>query len=256
MTTRESKRDTSEDLIIVRELSLDSISPNLRTLKQFAGTKIVTIGRSGSGKTQINTALLFAKRNLIPCGLIMSGTESATGHYGQFVPRSFVYHELNIPKIEELITRQKNVIRERVANPWAMLLLDDVCDEPAVLNKSIFHTIAKNSRNFMLFFILSLQYAMDVKPHIRSNMDGVFILRDPILYNRERIYKNWASIIPSFELFCTLMDQVTTDYTALYINNRSTSNDWRECVFWYKSPPMPTRWRFGCSEFDAYKPPE
>ena len=65
---------------------------------------------------------------------------------------------------------------------------------------------------------------MDVKPVIRTNVDGTFILREPSVKNRKSLWENYAGIIPDFSTFCTIMDQITDDYTALYIHNTTQSN--------------------------------
>jgi hypothetical protein len=90
---------------------------------------------------------------------------------------------------------------------------------------------------------------MDIRPVIRTNIDGVFILREPNIRNRKIMYENYASIIPDFKLFCDIMDQITNDFTALYIHNGSKSNDWRDCVFWYKATPIPENFKFGCQDY-------
>ena len=100
-----------------------------------------------------------------------------------------------------------------------------------------------------MLYILSLQYCMDIKPVIRNNVDGTFILREPNLKSRKSIYENYAGVIPSFKLFCHIMDQITVDYTALYIHNQGQSNDWRDCVFWYRGKDIPKGWKFGSSDY-------
>ena len=45
----------------------------------------------------------------------------------------------------------------------------------------------KRGRHWKMWYILSLQYSMDVKPVIRTNVDGVFILRELILKNRKSL---------------------------------------------------------------------
>jgi hypothetical protein len=101
-------------------------------------------------------------------------------------------------------------------------------------------------------YILSLQYAMDVKPVIRTNVDGIFILREPLLKNRESLYKNYASIVPDFGTFCQLMDQLTDDYCALYIHGATQTNEWQDCVFYWKAPVTPANWRFGSADYWAF----
>ena len=72
---------------------------------------------------------------------------------------------------------------------------------------------------------------------------------EPILKNRKALYENYASVIGDFNIFCELMDALTTDYTCLYIHNAIQTNRWQDCVFYYKADPPPDNFRFGCREF-------
>jgi hypothetical protein len=90
---------------------------------------------------------------------------------------------------------------------------------------------------------------MDVKPVIRVNVDGVFCLREPSVKIRRIIWENYASIIPSFDMFCQIMDQISGDYTALYIHNATNSNKLEDCVFWYRAQPVPKEFKFGSKDF-------
>lgn len=235
--------------IRVKEFDPDIIQPNTKTMwnKDQGGSKIVVIGKPGTGKSTLITSLLFEKRAVFPVGLVMSGTEDSNGHYQKMFPSSFVYNKLDEKKLNDYITRQK-VSKLHIQNPWSVLLLDDCTDDPKIFSKPIFQGIFKNGRHWKMLFILSLQYCMDVKPVIRANVDGVFILREPNLRNRKSLWENYAGIIPEFSLFCTIMDVITDDYTALYIHNATTTNAWQECIFWYKAKPSPT-FKFGCVDF-------
>jgi hypothetical protein len=44
------------------------------------------------------------------------------------------------------------------------------------------------------------------------------------------------------------MDQVTDNYTALYIHNSTTSNNLEDCLFWYKAKHVPKEFRFGARD--------
>ena len=103
----------------------------------------------------------------------------------------------------------------------------------------------KNGRHYNTLFCLCAQYALDFPPDIRGTIDYVFLMREPILANRKRLYDNFASIIPTFELFCQIMDEVTGDYTALVISNMTQTNDWTKCIFWYRSVKTLPPWRLG-----------
>jgi hypothetical protein len=45
------------------------------------------------------------------------------------------------------------------------------------------------------------------------------------------------------------MDQLTQDFTCLYINNQSSSNNWWENIFWYKAKPIPDNFKVGCQDY-------
>jgi hypothetical protein len=201
-----------------------------------------------TGKTTLITSLLYEKSLIFPTGLVMSGTEDSNGHYKKIFPSTFVYNRLDEKKIEDFVTRQK-IAKRHVSNPWSVLLLDDCTDEPRILNKPIFQGLYKNGRHWKMLFILSLQYCMDIRPVIRTNIDGTFILRESNLRNRKTLWENYAGIIPDFGLFCQIMDVITDDYTALYIHNATQSNNLEDCVFWYKAKKVPSNFRFGARDF-------
>jgi hypothetical protein len=234
----------------IKELDLDIIAPTSKDIfdSEKGGSKIFVCGKPGTGKTTLISSILYSKKHIFPVAMVMSGSEDSNGYYRKILPSTFVYNEYNEEKVKDFIRRQK-IAKEHLQVPWGVLLLDDCTDDPRIFNKPLQHGIFKRGRHWASLFIFSLQYALDVKPVIRTNVDGIFILREPILKNRKTLWENYASIIPDFNLFCEIMDQITDDYTALYIHNASKSNDWKECVFWYKAKLVPEDFKFGCKEY-------
>lgn len=234
----------------IRELDLNLLTPNPQNVhdKSTPGNKILVCGRSNSGKSTLIKSLLYRKSHLIPCGMVMSGTEDINGFYGKFIPPTFIYSKLDNDKVKQFFVRQK-VAKKHLQNPWAVLLLDDVMEDPKIFNQPLWNNIMKTGRHYSMWLIIASQYMLDLSPQLRSNIDGVFILREPSLRNRKILYENFASVIPDFTLFNKLMDELTADYGAMYIHNRSMSNDWRDCVYWYRAEPVPSNFKFGCKDF-------
>jgi len=233
----------------IKELDLNIINPNYSNFNEPSqgGSKICIIGKPGTGKSTLITSILYEKRNIFPMYLVMSGTEDSNGHYKKILPSTFVYNKLEEKKIEDFVVRQK-IAKKHLVNPWAVLLLDDCTDDPKLFNKPLFQGLFKNGRHWRMLFLLSLQYCMDIKPVIRTNVDGVFILRETNLRNRKSLYENYAGIIPDFSMFCEIMDSITTNYTALYIHNATTSNKLEDCLFWYRAKPVPEDFKLGCKD--------
>lgn len=236
--------------INIKQLDVDMIPPitSKMTNEEHGGSKIVIIGKPGTGKTTLITSLLYEKKHIFPIGLAMSGTEDSNGHYKKIFPSSFVYDELDTPVINEFVKRQK-IAKKHLSNPWSVLLLDDCTDDPKLFSQPLFQGLYKNGRHWKMWFILSLQYCMDIKPVIRTNVDGTFILREPSLKNRKSLWENYGGIIPDFDTFCTIMDRITDDYTALYIHNATQSNSLEDCVFYYKARHVPSNWKLGSNNF-------
>ena len=237
--------------IEINELDPDIIPPITRKASDAnynGGCKIVVVGKPGTGKSTLIKALLHSKKHIIPIAMAMSGSEDSNHAYSEIIPSTFIYNEYNEDRITDFIKRQK-ISMQHLPNPWAVIILDDCTDDPKVFNKPLQQALYKKGRHWKMLYILSLQYAMDVKPVIRTNVDGIFILREPLLKNREALYKNYASIIPDFTTFCEIMDQLTDDYCALYIHGATQTNTWQECVFYWKAPVISKDWKFGCQEY-------
>ena len=234
----------------INEFNVDMMAPSTKNMykEEQGGSKIIVIGKSGTGKSTLITNLLYDKKHIFPVAMIMCGSEDTNGFYKQIVPSTFIYNSYAEEPIKKFIKRQK-LAREHLPNPWSVLLLDDCTDDPTIFNSTLQQGLFKKSRHWKCMYIVALQYSMDAKPVIRSNVDFVFILRESILKNRKNLYENYCGIIPSFQIFCALLDQLTTEHCALVIHNTSTSNNWFDCVFWYKSELLPKNFKFGSKEY-------
>ena len=82
-----------------------------------------------------------------------------------------------------------------------------------------------------------MQYPLGIPPVLRSNVDYVFILREPNIRNRHIIYEQYAGIFPNFEVFNEVLNQCTEDYECLVIDNKTQSNKIEDQVFWWKADP-------------------
>lgn len=218
---------------------------------------VVLIGKRNTGKSFLVKDLLYYHTDL-PIGTVISGTESANRFYGDFVPSAFIHDEVSGELIENVITRQKLVIKKlnkenktygssRI-DPKAFLILDDCLYDSSWAKDKNIRAIFMNGRHLKIFFIITMQYPLGIPPNLRTNIDYVFILRENIVGNRKRIYDNYAGMFPSFEVFCQVMDQCTENYECLVIDNTSNSNRLEDCVYWYKGDKH-GQYQLGSSQF-------
>jgi hypothetical protein len=221
----------------IKELDLNSmIKPADDTTPDSGGSKIMIVGRPHTGKSQLIKTILHAKRDIIPVAQVHSGTEDSTGFFSSFMPPVFVYDELNTGAVEKLLFRQKSA-RKYLVNPWSALVVDDCAADMKELNSPLFQRVFKNGRHYAMLTIMSVQYAMDVTPKLRAAIDGTFLMRETNPQVRKKLYENYASCVDgmsSAEDFNTMLDDVCTDYTALFINNRCQTGKLEDTFFWYK----------------------
>ena len=221
------------------------------------GPVIVLIGRRDTGKSFLVRDLLYYQKD-IPIGTVISGTEAGNGFYGNHIPKLFIHDEYNSGIIENVLKRQlmvnKQIKKEKQAygrsnvDPRTFVIMDDCLYDNSWSKEKVMRSLFMNGRHWKIMLIITMQYPLGVPPNLRTNIDYVFILREPYLSNRKRIYENYAGMFPTFESFCQIMDQCTENYECLVINNNAKSNKLEDLIFWYKAESHPN-FKLGAKEF-------
>ena len=221
------------------------------------GPVIVLIGRRDTGKSFLVRDLLYYHQD-IPIGTVISGTEEGNGFYGKMVPKLFIHNEYNTAIIENILKRQRGVLKQikhetesfkrSTIDPRTFVILDDCLYDNTWARDKMMRLIFMNGRHWKVMLLITMQYPLGIPPTLRTNIDYVFILREPYIANRKRIYENYAGMFPTFESFCQVMDQCTENFECLVINNNSKSNKLQDQVFWYKADSH-NDFRLGSKEF-------
>ncbi len=236
------------------------------SLRKFDMKKIpqdavcVFIGRRRTGKSTLVRDLLFHHQNM-PLGTVISGTEESNSFYGKMIPPLFIHGEYSPIILANFVKRQKLMmariqrdlqggVQSRI-DPRSFMILDDCMYDDSWTHDKNIRYLFMNGRWLKVFFIITMQYPLGIQPALRTNVDYVFILREPYMTNRKRIFDNYCSVFPSFEFFCQIMDQCTQNYECLVVDNTSQSSKLEECVYWYKAELHPD-FRIGAPEFWAH----
>ena len=221
------------------------------------GPVIVLIGRRDTGKSYLVRDLLYYHQD-IPIGTVISGTEAGNGFYSEHVPKLFIHEEYNSAIIENILKRQRTVLKQikkelevykkSTIDPRAFVILDDCLYDAGWTRDKMMRLLFMNGRHWKMILIITMQYPLGIPPNLRTNIDFVFILREPYISNRKKIYENYAGMFPTFESFCQVMDQCTENYECLVINNNAKTNKLSEQIFWYKADSHKT-FKLGSKEF-------
>ena len=227
--------------------SQGGVNVNLRKFSMKAVPQdavVVFIGRRRTGKSTLVRDLLFHHQD-IPMGCVISGTEESNGFFKKIVPPMFIHGEYNPIILANFVKRQKLVaqrleqdrekgIRNNL-DPRAFMILDDCMYDDSWTHDKNIRYLFMNGRHLKVFFIITMQFPLGIQPALRTNVDYTFILREPYMNNRRRLFENYGAAFPSFEFFCQMMDQCTQNYECLVINNTTQSNKMEDMIFWYKA---------------------
>lgn len=205
------------------------------------GAVCTFIGKRKSGKSFCIRDLLYTKKD-IPMCKVVSGSEMANPFFSDFIPSSFIETDFRAEKIEKIIKRQQTLLQAIKQNPQQygnkdprfLILFDDCLHDNSWQKSSTVRNIFMNGRHFKLFFILAMQYVLGISPNLRTNIDYVFIFRDSSYQNRRKIFDCFGGAIPSFDMFCQLMDSLDK-YECLVLCNDADRVKLEEQVYWYKA---------------------
>ena len=120
------------------------------------GPVIVLIGRRDTGKTYLVRDLLYYHQD-IPIGTVISGTEAGNGFYSQHVPKLFIHDEYNSVLIENILRRQKTVLKQMkrevdeygktMIDPRTFVILDDCLYDNSWSRDKLMRLLFMNGRH-------------------------------------------------------------------------------------------------------------
>jgi len=205
---------------------------------------VVFIGKRNTGKSYCMKDILSYHKDL-PVGIVISPTETANNYFEKFIPNMLIYDEYEPAIVKKFLDRQININKQKSdalkkygtsdIDSRAFLILDDcLYDKSWPTDKSI-RSIFMNGRHYKIFFLITMQYCLGLPPILRANVDYVFIFKNNLIKEREKLYNHYAGVFNNFETFCTVMDNCTDNYECLVIDNKVQSNKLEDQVKWYKA---------------------
>jgi hypothetical protein len=205
---------------------------------------IVFIGKRNTGKSYCMKDILSYHKDL-PVGIVISPTEVANNYFEKFIPNMLIYDEYEPAIIKRFVERQININKQKndqvkkfgtsEIDNRAFLILDDcLYDKTWPTDKNI-RSIFMNGRHYKIFFLITMQFCLGLPPILRANIDYVFIFKNNLIKEREKLFNHYAGVFNDFNTFCTVMDKCTEDYECLVIDNKIQSNKLEDQVKWYKA---------------------
>lgn len=200
------------------------------------------LGRRGVGKSQIMFSIMQRMRCRLQSGIVFSGSEESNGFWSTVIPDSYIFSRFRESVVQSMIDYQKSRPRTAVDQdgkpcaPSVFIILDDMIHEKEALAKSpALKYIFLNGRHVKIFLGITMQECKALPPFARLQMDYMFLCHTDNYMEMEKIYKDFFSIVPSFDLFRKITNETTEDHRALVLDNKVLSSNLEERLAWYKS---------------------
>lgn len=239
------------------ELTLKRFNPKkleeLRLDRNQGASTVLFVGSKRTGKTTMIQDILYYVRN-IPRGIIVTGSISSAESFSEFFPKEFIFDTIDktmIRRLNDIISTQEDIRKEGKASfgeYTSLLLFDDCGYDKKFANEKVIKKIFMNGRHYNLFGCYSVQSCKSIGPDLRGNADFIFIHREPGVNERKKLWQEFASIIPTFKMFCDIMDVCTDNYGCLVIDKTTASNKISDSVFFYKAKYPARKFKMGCKE--------
>jgi len=202
------------------------------------------IGRRRSGKSYLLKDLISYHKD-IKIGLVISPTEVSNQFFQKFIPNILIYDEYTPEIIQRFLDRQIKVTKQRNdeikkygksdIDPRAFIILDDCLYDKTWQSDKNIRSIFMNGRHYSIMTIITSQTSLGLNPTLRSQIDYVFIFKNNVLKEREKIFNHYAGICNSFEVFNKIMDNTTENFEVMVIDNTTQGNNITEQIKWYKA---------------------
>ena len=220
---------------------------------------MLVIGGSGTGKSFFIADQMYYIQKVGTCdkGVVYCPTEAVNGNYGRLLPPMVLHKTLDPDHLNKVLQANENKMVSSAYKPntrdGTLIIMDDVQDSAKTWkNHEATKTLFMRGRHAHTPVIYGIQEAIaDVPPWLRQQIKIVVLLFNNRAIDREKLYKNYASVIPSYGLFNHLMNQITVNRGALILDNTKMSMNFLDCVFWYRATTHEP-FRFGTSDFWNY----
>lgn len=209
---------------------------------------IAVIAPRGSGKSCLVRDILSYMKD-IPMAFVFSGTERVNGFYSKHVHELCIYDDFDPEIVSQILNNQREIFErlknkgfnpeehpEEFAKRGIVIILDDLGHNKKTMHDGLLKELYYTSRHLSITVLTVVQYAVDIPPNCRNNLDFVFVLKENKTDNINKLYKYYFSIFENVNVFREALQKCTNNYKCLVIDNViKKSGNIEEQIFWYKA---------------------
>ena len=173
-------------------------------------------------------------RDRFDFALAMCPTVECCDLLKQHMPTCCVYERYVQSKVDALVKMASECAAGNKPRSF-LLILDDVLYDKGICRTQSFRYLFYNGRHAKVCVALCCQYAIDLPPELRAQIDVIFTMKENTIQNRLKLYNMFFGVFGTFEDFSAVLDRCTQNYETLVLDNTKQTTDISDCIFWYKA---------------------
>lgn len=197
---------------------------------------IMVVGKRRTGKSTLIRDIMRHMSTKLDFGIAMCGSEDTAQAMSEYIPPSCIYNEYNAEALDVLLKYQKRCLTMDACKK-VYLIMDDTMYDKTTLKSKNMRLLFMNGRHRKIFFLCAVQYLMDIPPDLRTNVDYLFVLKENVLANKEKLHRQFFGMFNEYKDFAMVMNSCTAGFECMVLDNTARSNNPAECVFWYQGDP-------------------
>lgn len=221
---------------------------------------IAFLGQRRTGKSFAARAIIYALREHLPCGVVLTNTKF-NGFWQKHMPEKSVIPLKHLDEtLAAVFRRQERLRAARDAkklpdglNPWMFIILDDwVTDVKNARHNPDVNRLFMEGRHLLIFVIAISQYPKAIGTYIRNNADYVFIFRQNSAVQEASLWEDHMGFTDK-KFGLNLLRQATMKqkHQCFVINKQPHWSGANEVFFKYTAPDVPETEKLGCPDWNA-----
>lgn len=196
---------------------------------------MLCIGKKGTGKSTMVAHLAYLISHYVDNAIAMTPSLSSQETFRMFMPACNVYSDYREDKVVAILTEQRRRQAAGEYVPHIAIFMDDLGYDKSIFTSKVMRDVLMNGRQVNITLLFALQYCLDIKPDIRSNIDYVFAFSEKIGKNRKKLHENFFGMFQTFSSFEKTFFACTENYECLVMDNTAQSNHLDDTVFYFKA---------------------
>ena len=208
---------------------------DLNDIPEYSSICLVGRRRSGKGVLCKDLVRKCISQRKLRNAYLFSPTANIANNPMDYIPEENRFLELDIDKLDEILKKQEEILRnDPKGNHSILLIIDDIVGSLNSKQKNMINKIFILGRHLQIYLIFCVQSVKnEFTPTMRGNCDVVAIFNQANYFNKEQLSYEYLSLDMDKKTGIALIDRYAVGHQSLIILNTNKSGKIQDYIFTY-----------------------